>query len=56
LIWRLWKEQNVPLHELKHQWTYEELVQANAVLDMHQSIEIAWESLMEEKLKTSGGK
>jgi hypothetical protein len=29
---------------------------ANAVLDMHQSINIAWESLLEEEMKPAGRK
>lgn len=56
MLWRMWKEGNVPLHELMNRWTYEELVKGNAVLDMYQSIDIAYDALMEEEMKRPGGK
>ena len=39
-----------------YEWTYEELLMANAVLDMSQDIEIAHEAYMEKPSKGSGDK
>jgi len=50
-VWRVWEAKGVPLHELKYEWTYRELLEANAVLDMYQSYEIANEAYMEQELK-----
>jgi hypothetical protein len=45
----LWHDKGVPLQELKEQWTYEEVMQACAVLDMYNSIEIAQSALQKSE-------
>jgi hypothetical protein len=55
-MWRVWNEKGVPLHELKYEWTYRELLEANAVLDMYQSFEIANDAYTEKEMKMPGGK
>jgi len=51
LLWRVWLEKGVPLNELKYEWTYPDLLEANAVLDMYSSHEIANEALTDEEFK-----
>jgi len=41
---------------LKYKWTYEDLLQANAVLDMYQSVDVANDAYMEHETKRAGGK
>lgn len=33
-LWRVWLEMKIPLNELKHKWTYSDLLKANDLLDM----------------------
>ena len=40
-IWRLWHDQGVPLKELLELWTYSDVMQGCAVLDMYSAIETA---------------
>ena len=40
-IFRIWKETHTSLNEVMYEWTYEQVMQANAVLDMFQSNDIA---------------
>ncbi len=35
-IYRIWLEKGTSLHELSYDWTYEEIIKANAILDMRQ--------------------
>ena len=39
-----------------YEWTYEELLKANAVLDMYQSIDIVSEMFTEKEMNRVGGK
>jgi len=57
----LWYEKNVPLRELQEEWTYDDVMRANAVLDMYSAVETARESFDKaelEKIKkeAKGGK
>jgi len=53
LVWRIWYEKGVPLDELRYKWTYPDLLKANAILDMNQSITIADNRYTELELKRS---
>ena len=56
MIWRIWQEKGTPLNELRDQWTYEDLLHANAVFDMSQDMNTAMEGLFEfERKHKSGG-
>jgi hypothetical protein len=52
LAWRIWYEKGTPLHELLNDWTYEDLLKANAVLDMYGAMDIARNYLDEQDLKS----
>ncbi len=54
MIWRVWQKKSVPLDELRQKWTYEDLLHANAVLDMEEDIEAAVDGLIEEETKQGG--
>ena len=41
LLWRIWLKKGTPLNELKYDWTYIDLLKANALLDMEETNEIA---------------
>ena len=45
LIWRIWGEKGVSLNELRYRWTYEDLLHANAYLDMSADINTAIDGL-----------
>ncbi len=54
-IYRIWKETGTSLNEIKEQWTYEDVLNANAILDMYQSLEkatSAFDFIEMEKQKT----
>lgn len=51
-MWRIWKEQNVSLTELK-KWTYTDIIKANAILDMFQTQDVARNALDLEELEQS---
>jgi hypothetical protein len=56
LIWRIWQEKGTPLDELRYKWTYEDLLHANAILDMSSDMNTAMEGLFEfERKHNSGG-
>jgi hypothetical protein len=48
-IWRVWKEKGVSLHELRWEWTYEDIMQANAILDQDAAYQAAIEGLREDE-------
>lgn len=50
-IWRIWKETNTPLKDIMEHWTYEEVMQANAILDMYSDNEMARNALLAHKEK-----
>jgi hypothetical protein len=54
-IWRIWLEKGTPLNELRHSWTYEDLMYANAILDMQADTEMALDGLLETERKKNGG-
>ena len=54
LIWRVWQKKGVPLDELRNRWTYEDLLHANAVLDMDEDIEAAVDGLIDFESKHGG--
>lgn len=54
MIWRIWREKGTPLDELRYQWTYPDLLHANAVLDMHSDMNTAMDALFEHEAKPSG--
>jgi hypothetical protein len=46
----------MPLDELRYRWTYEDLLHANAILDMSSDMNTAMEGLFEfERKRNSGG-
>lgn len=46
-IWRIWMEKKVSLYELKYNWTYEDILKANALLDMKDEIGLAMDMWQE---------
>ena len=54
LIWRVWQRKSVPLDELRNRWTYEDLLHANAVLDMDDDLEAAVDGLIDFEAKQGG--
>ena len=52
-IFRIWKETNTSLHEVMYEWTYTEVMQANAILDMYQSNDIATQALDLQEFENS---
>ena len=44
------------MRDLREYWTYEDLLHGNAVLDMHESIDIARDTLEARELKEKNGK
>lgn len=50
----MWREKGVPLDELRYRWTYEDLLHANAVLDMDADIEAAVDGLIDFESKKGG--
>jgi hypothetical protein len=51
LLWRIWYEKGTPLNELRYEWTYEDLLKANAILDMYVAIDTARNYFDEQELK-----
>ena len=49
----IWKETHTSLNEVMYEWTYEQVMQANAVLDMFQSNDIATQALDLQELENS---
>ena len=43
----MWQKKQVPLDELRNRWTYEDLLHANAVLDMEEDTEAAVDGLID---------
>jgi hypothetical protein len=41
------------LHELRHEWTYEDLLKATAILDMENAVSITRDWLDVQKMKKS---
>jgi hypothetical protein len=50
----LWKEGGIPLRELREEYTYEDLLKANAVLDMYADMDTAMSALIREESKPKG--
>jgi hypothetical protein len=48
-LWRIWKEVGTPIRELRHEWTYDDVLRANAVLDMASDYDLAIEGAREIK-------
>jgi hypothetical protein len=48
LIWRIWSSKKVPLQELRQEWTYKDLLKANAILDYEETYELAADGLQPE--------
>jgi hypothetical protein len=40
-LWRLWLSKGIPLQELRWNWTYPDILKANAVLDFQDDYELA---------------
>jgi len=47
----LWYEKNIPLREIQETWTYEDVMKANAVLDMYSAVETAREAFDKAELE-----
>jgi hypothetical protein len=54
LLWRIWQEKGTPLDVLE-KMTYEELLKANAILDMSADMNTAFDGLFEMEKKRGGG-
>ena len=51
----MWKERVASLRELREEYTYEDALKANSVLDMYADIEAAMETMAEmERPKSKG--
>lgn len=55
MLWRIWQEKGTSLDELK-KYTYEELLKANAILDMAADMNTAMDGLLEFEKKRGGDK
>lgn len=53
LIWRIWKAKNISLSELKYEWSYVDLLKANAILDYQDDLELGYLALRERESKRS---
>ena len=49
MIWRIWLEKGTPLNEMKNEWTYVDLLKANALLDMMEDHRAVLEGVQEEQ-------
>lgn len=47
----MWYEKNIPLREIQETWTYEDVMKANAVLDMYSAVETAREAFDKAELE-----
>lgn len=47
----MWYEKNVPIRELQEEWTYDDVIRANAVLDMYSAVETAREAYDKAELE-----
>jgi len=54
MVWRIWEAKGTPLKEIWEEWTYPDLLKANAILDMMADVEIARSALEEEELRHPG--
>jgi hypothetical protein len=54
MIWRVWHDKGTPLNELRYEWTYPDLLKANAILDMYGAMDTARNALDERDLKGAG--
>jgi hypothetical protein len=50
----VWNDKGVSLDELRNEWSYEDIMKANAVLDMSQAINLAFDLVSEQKNTTGG--
>ncbi len=48
-IFRIWEETGTSLNEIRYEWTYDDVMKANAILDRKACISIAQESYMAQK-------
>ncbi len=48
LIWRIWMTKGTPLSELRWQWTYPDILKANAILDYQEAYDLAIEGTQPE--------
>jgi len=51
-MWRVWKRTGTPLNEIFYEWTYEQVMKANAVLDMYDAMDIAMNQIEEPENKS----
>ena len=49
-LWRLWLDKGVPIKEIQEQWTLEDVLKANAILDMKEAYETGLHQLSVEEL------
>jgi hypothetical protein len=50
----VWIDKGVSLDELRYEWSYEDIMKANAVLDMAQAINLALDLASEHENATRG--
>jgi hypothetical protein len=50
-LWRVWSKKGTPLQELREEWTYPDLLKANAILEMEDAFETGMETLRAKENK-----
>jgi len=50
-IWRVWLNTNEPLNEIRFNWTFIDVMKANALLDMQDDMKGAVDAYLEKEKK-----
>lgn len=51
-IWQIAFHKNISLNEIRHNWTYADLLKAQAIIQMEQDYEMAQNEITREETKT----
>jgi len=54
-VWRIWMQGKEHLHVIMDEWSYVELMEANAIMDMQDAMEAATFFLDEQEMKAASG-
>jgi hypothetical protein len=52
----VWYEKGTPLTELRDNWSYEDILHANAILDMYADMNTAQDGILEQERKNNAGR
>ena len=50
-LWRIWLKKSIPLNELRNEWTYPDILKANALLDMQEAYEMGLNQVSMEEVE-----